>query len=90
VNRWDAPGGFRWRNLLIARDSDVVHVIVVKDYPPGYVEANRGKPGKVFLRDGKPYCYHCGDRRPVHVKSGACWTAIEALKLGKKAEWHIV
>lgn len=63
VNRWDGAGGFRERNLAIARDSDVVLVVVVKELPPGYT-------GMRF--DG---CYHCKDRNPEHVKSGGCWTA---------------
>lgn len=59
-------GGYKERNLKIARDSDLVAVIVVKDYSPNY-------RGMTF--NG---CYHCGDRNPPHVKSGGCWTAWKA------------
>jgi len=74
VRRWDGPGGFRKRNLMIASESDLVLVVVVKDYPPGY--------------DGMRFegCYHCRDRNPSHVKSGGCWTAWKA----KAAQWCII
>jgi hypothetical protein len=78
VRRWSGPGGYRERNLKIASDSDVVHVVVVRELPPRYA-------GMRF--DG---CYHCGDRNPLHVKSGGCWTAWRAAKLGKVARWHVV
>ena len=74
IHEW--AGGYRERNMLIARDADVVHVIVVKGYPPGYT-------GMRF-----PLCYHC--QATDHVKSGACWTAKQAAKLGKPAHWHII
>jgi hypothetical protein len=74
VNRWDGDGGFKDRNLAIARDSDLVLVVVVKDFPPGFT-------GKKF-----PYCYHCKDRNPPHIKSGGCWTAWQ----GKRQEWSII
>ena len=74
VNRWDAPGGFRDRNLAIARDSDLVVVVVVRHLPEGYT-------GRRF--DG---CYHCKGRVPEHVKSGGCWTAWKA----KAREWVIL
>lgn len=35
-HRWDGEYGFKQRNLDIARDSRVVHVIVVDKYPNGY------------------------------------------------------
>lgn len=57
-------GGFRERNLQIARESDEVHCIVVRDYPEGYA----GRRWKL--------CYHCGTAD--HVKSGGCWTARRA------------
>ena len=63
VRSWGAPGGLKDRNLAIARDSDLVLCIVVRDYHEGY----RG-----MRFDG---CYHCGKRVPRHVKSGGCWTA---------------
>ncbi len=83
VEQWDPLGqyGFKARNLDIARDSDVVHVIVVKEYPPGYV-------GRQF-----PICYHCakaGRDSRNHVKSGACWTLNVALDHGKRGEMHIL
>ena len=73
TNDWN---GFKARNLEIARASDVVHVIVVREFPPGF-------RGKRF-----PWCYHCGTAE--HVKSGACWTANKAILMGKRAEWHLI
>jgi hypothetical protein len=63
VNTWGAPGGFKDRNLAIARDSDLVLCIVVSELPPGFA-------GRTFGP-----CYHCKGRNPWHVKSGGCWTA---------------
>lgn len=76
VNQWNPPGkiGFKARNLMIARDSDTVHVIVVREFPSGYA-------GRRF-----PFCYHCKDRNPNHIKSGGCWTGWKA----EHAEWHII
>jgi hypothetical protein len=54
---------FKKRNLLIAKGSDKVVCIVVKDYPKDY-------KGERFKK-----CYHCKYRIPSHVKSGGCWTA---------------
>ena len=73
-NSWDQ--GFRLRNLAIAHSSDIVHVIVVRTLP----EAFKGLRFKL--------CYHCGTT--AHVKSGACWTARQAMKLGKPALWHLL
>lgn len=58
---WD---GYKRRNLQIAAKSDVVHCIVVTEYPEGY--------------DGMRFdlCYHCGTNE--HIKSGGCWTAHRA------------
>lgn len=67
--------GFRARNLRIARDSDIVHCIVVAKLPGDFGPTHRYES-----------CYHCLDKRPPHVKSGGCWTAIR----GKKAVWHII
>lgn len=72
--RWDT--GYKERNLLIAKDSDVVHVILVKEYPEGY-------DGMRF-----PLCYHC--KSTEHIKSGGCWTGLAALTLGKRAVWHTI
>ena len=66
--------GYKPRNLLIARDSDEVHVIVVCKYPPGY-------SGMRF-----DLCYHC--HTSDHIKSGACWTAKQAQRLVKLTVWH--
>lgn len=55
--------GYKPRNLLIARKSNIVHVIVVRDYPPHYCGMRFG------------VCYHCGTSD--HIKSGGCWTALK-------------
>ena len=64
VDAWDPPGaiGFKARNMQIADASDVVHCIVVKEYPETYT-------GRRFT-----YCYHC--KSDDHIKSGGCWTAL--------------
>jgi hypothetical protein len=74
VNRWDGPGGFKDRNLAIAKESDITLVVVVQDFPPNF-------KGKRF-----PDCYHCKDRNPPHIKSGGCWTAWRC----KKRIWRII
>lgn len=74
--QWDAEYGFKQRNLAIAKDSDILHVILVDRYPPNY----KGMKFKI--------CYHC--KTSNHVKSGACWTAKEARKLGKEVIYHII
>jgi len=65
---WDPAGGYGYkaRNLDIAHDSDIVHVILADSFPPGY-------QGRRF-----PYCYHC--KTDAHIKSGACWTARRAVR----------
>jgi len=75
---WNGEYGYKQRNLDIARTSDIVHVIVPKIYPTTY--------------KGPHYqtCYHCRNARPEHIKSGACWTAIQAIMLGKPASWRII
>lgn len=73
-HRWDAPYGFKARNLDIAHTADLVVCIVVATLPEGYT-------GRRF--DG---CYHCGDRTPPHVKSGGCWTAWQC----KSRMWGII
>lgn len=75
-NTWDAPYGFKQRNLDIAKTSDVVHVILVKEYPKDY-------SGQRFK-----LCYHC--KTSDHVKSGGCWTGKQAQKLGKKVNWYVI
>jgi len=57
-------GGFKERNLKIAKDSDIVYCITLKEYPSTYT-------GRRFS-----YCYHCNTSD--HVKSGGCWTANRA------------
>lgn len=73
---WDAEYGYKQRNLDIARDSDKVYVILVDKYPPGY-------KGMRFDK-----CYHC--HKTDHVKSGGCWTGLQAQKLGKQVQWVII
>lgn len=68
--------GYKPRNILIAKASDEVHCITVKTLPPNYV-------GMKF-----DFCYHCNTNS--HVKSGGCWTAKYAQKLGKPAFWHVI
>lgn len=74
VNNWTY--GYKPRNILIAKDSLIVHNIVVKEYPENY-------KGMRF-----DFCYHCNTKD--HIKSGGCWTAKYAQKLGKKAIWHVI
>ena len=62
----DWSRGYKPRNLLIAKNSDIVHCIVVDRLPRDY-EGMRFKS-----------CYHCGT--DTHVKSGGCWTAKRAKK----------
>lgn len=49
--------GFKSRNIQIAEASDVLYVIVAKEYPSNYVF----QPWELrdCLKDGKPFCYHC-------------------------------
>lgn len=69
--------GYKPRNLLIARDAEILHNIVVDVLPDGFT-------GMRFA-----YCYHCG-KMAQHVKSGGCWTAKQAQRLGKPAVWHVI
>lgn len=68
VLAWDGLDrtGFKQRNEAMAAAANLVHVVVVRELPPGY-------QGRRF-----PSCYHCRERNPVHVKSGGCWTAWKA------------
>lgn len=68
--------GYKPRNIQIAEKSDEVHVITVDILPQDYT-------GMRF-----DYCYHC--KTNEHVKSGGCWTAHYAMKIGKKAFWHVI
>jgi hypothetical protein len=84
-NRWDSKYGFKQRNLNIAETSDILYVIIVRNYIENY-------GGRTWFRNDKPFCYHC-ERNKVasdHVKSGACWTAWEAKKLEKEVFWYII
>jgi len=71
---WD--DGYKARNMLIAEDSDVVHNIIVDVLPTTY-------NGMLFKK-----CYHCNTT--AHVKSGGCWTARYAQRIGKQAQWHLI
>jgi hypothetical protein len=73
-NTWSGLGGFKERNLTIARASDLVLVIVVEKYPKNY-------RGMKFTG-----CYHCKGRNPSHIKSGACWTAWKS----SVGQWRII
>jgi len=64
--------GYKPRNIEIARDSDKVVCIVVRQYPSEY-------RGMRF-----DFCYHCGTSS--HIKSGGCWTAKYARSIGIPAE----
>jgi len=64
TQKWE--GGYKQRNLQIANESDIVHVIVVETYPQEY-------KGRRF-----EYCYHCD--ATDHIKSGGCWTGKRAKK----------
>jgi hypothetical protein len=67
INQWNPDGyGYRARNLDIASESDVVHVVLADTYPDGYT-------GRRFS-----YCYHC--KTDQHPKSGGCWTGHRARK----------
>lgn len=65
---WDS--GYKPRNIKIARDSEMVVCITVRELPGEYV-------GMKF-----DYCYHCG-RAARHIKSGGCWTVKFAKREGK-------
>lgn len=69
-------GGYKQRNVQIASNSDVVHCITVEKLPTNY-------SGMTFKR-----CYHCDS--DDHIKSGGCWTAIKAKKLGREAWLHVI
>jgi hypothetical protein len=71
---WGGPGGYKARNLAIARDSDLVLMVALRELPRGF----RG----MEFED----CYHCKGRNPPHVKSGGCWTAWRC----REREWVII
>jgi hypothetical protein len=67
--------GYKPRNIQIAKTSDVVNVIVLKELPSTY-------RGMRFA-----HCYHCN---LPHVKSGGCWTGHYAIKVGNDAKWFLI
>jgi len=71
---WD--DGYKARNMLIAEDADIVHNIIVDVLPSDF-------SGMTFKK-----CYHCNTTE--HVKSGGCWTARYAQRIGKQAQWHLI
>lgn len=66
---WQGKGGFRDRNLRIARESDHVLCVTVDWCPQNAHRMYNGPKG----------CYHCNKPSrggvPPHVPSGGCWTA---------------
>ena len=68
--------GFKPRNLAIARNCDILYNITVDVLPPGF----KGMRHKE--------CYHCHTN--LHIKSGGCWTALQARRMGKPAHWHTI
>jgi hypothetical protein len=70
--------GYKPRNIRIAKSSDKVYCLTVKEYPPGYM-------GMRF--NG---CYHCGTPADHHVKSGGCWTIKYAARIGKATQLVII
>lgn len=71
--------GYKPRNLLIARDADLLVCITVKELPPTYTGMRF--PGG---------CYHCGTPPEAHIKSGGCWTMREAAKMGKRTKLVVI
>jgi len=78
VHKWDGAGGYKERNIMIAKTSDIVHCIVTRTYPKEY-------SGMKFK-----WCYHHKPPRDDHVKSGGCWTMKEAKRRGKEISLIIV
>lgn len=72
--QWE--GGYKQRNLEIAKNSDTVVCITIEQLPPEY-------NGMKF-----ELCYHC--KRDDHVKSGGCWTAKQASRMGKDAYLYVI
>jgi hypothetical protein len=73
THTWNGEYGYRERNLDIAKSSSIIYIIVVSEYPKGY----RG------MRFDE--CYHCHSKS--HVKSGGCWTGLQARSMGRRAVW---
>ena len=74
VRNWSQ--GYMPRNLQIAERSDVVVCITVDQLPQAFT-------GMRF-----DYCYHCKTKE--HVKSGGCWTRLQAEKMGKIGWTYVV
>jgi hypothetical protein len=74
VLSWEGPGGYRARNLMIARTSDLVLMVALSELPLGFRGEDYGE------------CYHCKGRNPPHVKSGGCWTAWRC----RDREWVVI
>jgi len=72
----DWTRGYKPRNMQIARASDRVVCITIRELPVGYT-------GMRFKS-----CYHCC--RNDHVKSGGCWTVKYAKSLGKVGDVVVV
>jgi hypothetical protein len=69
-------GGYKARNIQIAKASDELHCITVKTLPATY-------KGMKF-----DFCYHCNTND--HVKSGGCWTMKYAINLKKPGFLHVI
>lgn len=67
---------YKERNMQIATTSDECYYITIEKLPDTY-------NGMTFS-----LCYHCGV--DTHVKSGGCWTAIQASRLGKLAKVIVI
>jgi hypothetical protein len=74
VLEWER--GYKPRNIKIAKTSDKVVCITLRELPDSY-------EGMRFSR-----CYHCDTDK--HVKSGGCWTAKYAQGLGKEIEIIVI
>lgn len=71
-------GGYKQRNMLIARAADLLVCVTVKMLPEGYY-------GMRFNS-----CYHCGTPPEHHVKSGGCWTMKFAAGLDKQTQLIVI
>ena len=77
VNSWRY--GYMPRNLLIARHSDAVVCIALRELPPGWT-------GMTFPQG----CYHHDPPATDHVKGGGCWTMKQAARMGKQTRLVIL
>jgi hypothetical protein len=74
--------GYKPRNLQIAHNSDKVVCITIDTLPADY-------DGMRFPKG----CYHCqkaGRPHLDHIKSGGCWTVLQAMKKGKEGQWIVI